>query len=112
MEIKAEQLEKDIEAIPGVCGDAKKAIKKLFENNFGVKFKAVRMGEVYRMDHSSSGAFLVAEQYGKEKELCLIVLDSGDCLANYVRCFDFDGITKKIADSPEEYFRKKFNGTL
>lgn len=52
MKIDAKQLEKDIEAIPGVCVDAKKAIKKLFENNFEVKFKDLRkpkVGEVWKI---------------------------------------------------------------
>ncbi|KKK99221.1 hypothetical protein LCGC14_2634940, partial [marine sediment metagenome] len=50
MSINARQLEKDIDAIPGICDEGKGAIKKLFENNFGVKFEHPRefkVGAVY-----------------------------------------------------------------
>lgn len=36
--IDAKKLAEDIDAIPGICADGKKGIKKLFENHFGVKF--------------------------------------------------------------------------
>jgi len=37
--IDPKQLEKDINAIPSICEDGKKAIKQLFEHNFEVKFE-------------------------------------------------------------------------
>lgn len=118
--INAEQLEKDIEAIPGVCADAKVAIKKLFENSFGVEFEEiVKVGSVVG---SRSDARLIFEDNsanrnnGKYKVLSLTGVDKhpytfSDLWGESTPAKAARG-HKVIANSLEEYYRKKFEGKL
>lgn len=118
MEIKAEQLEKDIEAIPGICKDGQKAIKRLFENNFGVKFAKeidAKRGQIYK---TQSDYYMLYEDLDRNLQLVRIDDDFGGTPA-FVRMKSPDGVkglreykSRLVADSPEEYFKLKFDGKL
>lgn len=116
MKIDAEAIEKSINAIPGVCEDGKKAIKKIFEDGFGVKFKfkeKIDLGReglvfdfegshfVVSSDNCSKGVFRIDKQFR---------IDTSDF--SFWKDMNKNGRLTIVANSPEEYFRKKFAGEL
>lgn len=108
-QVNPELLEKRIEDIPGICTESKDAIKKLFEDGFGVKFpvKPVgpKKGEVWFIGTGTialivdpeEGAFVAIDK----KPMGCPIASYYD--KNYAGC----NLNEKLADSPEEYFKKK-----
>jgi len=102
MKFDAEKLSQDIDAI-AVCEDARKGIKRLFANHFGVNFivrEDPKAGEVWFIQ---SG--LAPCVYCKDGQW----LDLED---NMFQSYAIVRQSKKVADSPKEYFGKKRNGIL
>lgn len=116
MDIKAEQLEKDIEAIPGVCKEGKAAIKKLFENNFRVKFPL----EGLKISMGNRGKIFRDKDYSMM--LCwgdggyhFFSIDGQYDIGHYYTNSPKEGDVikyKLIASSPSEYFKLKSEGKL
>lgn len=116
MKIDAEQLNKDIEAIPGVCKEGKDGIRKLFENSFGVKFKYPEKMKVGMVFSTGSMAYLLVQTANGGYELvglnknggsfgrnnCVNITDEGIAYLG-----DGTGYYKKVANSPKEYFAQK-----
>lgn len=127
MEIKADVLEKKIEAIPGVCDAGKEAIKDLFAEAFGVVFEGrdfpyagfgFSLGRVYEVDGSLT---VMGRVQGVDKRwrYGLICLYDGNGFSDSVGegentrpCFGRHKKFKEVAKNLEDYYRKKFNGTL
>ena len=118
MNIKAEQLEKDIDAIPGVCSDAKKAIKKLFENNFAVKFKPEinpNIGEVWAwemderliVEDCRNSLWTVVDLIREHKAKILYAGDTYPCTREKLVEIMISAKAKKLADTLEEYYANK-----
>ena len=108
MNIKADVLEKRIEELPEVCEDTKKAIKKLFEDSFGVEFEKKSPPKVGGVWRTGKTVFVIGNPINNSisiDQLSLSGLEVGDDKGPLT-------LEKYLADSPEEYFRKKFNKEL
>ena len=115
MEIKADVLERKIEAIPGVCDDGKKAIKELFAEAFGVEFKntLIPKNAVYR--NKQDGFTFYVATVGGPDVYHLVAIDEDHHTGTDSRLQDLGKYLKgykKIANSLQEYFRLKFDGKL
>lgn len=118
MKVDAEAIEKSINAIPGVCEDGKKAIKKIFEDGFGVEFKkklaSPKEGEVWMtcgVDGMNIPTLIICNVNGdKLRGACLE--GNGYVSEHTIGNDGYYHDCKFIAFSPEEYFRKKFDGKL
>jgi len=110
--IDAEQLAKDIEAIPGLCDDGKRGVRQLFANNFDVKFEAPeerpKRGEVWG---DSYRAPLLITEDGKTIRLEEAAGEYRDkSIDEYLNATKWK--RKKLANSPKEYFELKSQGKL
>lgn len=116
-----EKLEEKIEAIPGICSDAKKAIKELCVEAFGVEFTAkYKSGNVFCYGGGNEISILIRDgrdncfrlariYWGKNNPDVVIYSDYGFKEMDINRRMkDY----KKLAETPEEYFKKKFNNEL
>lgn len=120
LKINAEAIEKRINEIPGVCEDAKKAIKRLLEDGFGVTFEEVvefKVGGIYQPKGTSYAYFLMEIEAGKYT--CKSIEDGFSHYNFYgikTKSDFFDWAKKEkcklISPTAEFYFRKKFEGKL
>lgn len=63
MKFNAEALEKDIDALEGICNDGKKGIKQLFSNHFEVEFSDKKKFDLSKLHlHQTSSSCIV--KYG------------------------------------------------
>lgn len=115
MNVDAEKLAKSIDAIPGVCEDGKKAIRKLFEDGFGVVFKKeepLNPGSVLRNGDNifmllTNGVVIRLDDLGV---LGMGLWDNGGGYCTMLSNFNEKESWKntvKICSSPEEYFNLK-----
>jgi len=119
--IKPEALKKAIDEAPHfVSNEAKRWLKKLFEDGFGVEFKKeieMEVGCVYRHRDYSNVAYLLCDinqrTIGKTKSIVEMVnLGKDPCVTGWLQEEGNDEDFFLIANSLEEYYRKKFNGEL
>lgn len=115
--IDPKQLNRDIEAIPSICEDSKDAIRRLFENNFGVEFdresSEFKTGAVYTT--SGNGGLYMLVEIGKNIALVGVLSSAWAGTPNHswenegcsAKTLIKGGIYVKVADSPEEYFKNK-----
>jgi len=101
------QLKKDIDAIPGVCKEGQKAIRRLFSNLFNIKFvesPVAIIGGIY-INKDDRKCMLIT--MGNPKEFGFVYLND----ANLIWIASVDetinsiqrGLWVKIANSLEEY---------
>ena len=121
MNIKPEALKKAIDEAPHfVSNEAKRWLKKLFEDGFGVEFeKKVLLveGYVYRHKNYITSAYLLCNinqrTMGKTKSIVeMVSLGKDPCVTGWLQEEGNDEDFFLIANSLEEYYRKKFNGEL